>query len=150
MQKKTKTVAKPVEKKTTEVKATEVKKEEVKVDVKPAAVKAETTAAPAAKVAEEKKETEVKEAAPKAAAKKAPAKTEKAAAAKEKVVPEVFLQYSEQEASVAGIVEKVKAAYVAEGHRESSIKSVQVYVKPEEFAAYYVINAKVTGRVDLF
>ena len=39
---------------------------------------------------------------------------------------------------------------VADGHRASSIKSLQVYLKPEEFAAYYVINQKFAGRVDLF
>ena len=47
-------------------------------------------------------------------------------------------------------VEKAKAQFVAEGHRESSIKSLRVYLKPEDGAAYYVINDKIAGRVDLF
>ena len=51
---------------------------------------------------------------------------------------------------MAELVAKIKAEYVADGHRESSIKALQVYVKPQEWAAYYVINNKITGRMDLF
>lgn len=40
-----------------------------------------------------------------------------------------------------------QAAYVAEGHRASTIKKLSLYVKPEERKAYYVINEKVTGSV---
>lgn len=69
---------------------------------------------------------------------------------KEEVKPEVFIQYQSQEAVVADAIEKVKAEFVAGGHRASSIKSLQIYLKPEESAAYYVINQKVAGRVDLF
>ena len=87
----------------------------------------------------------VKEKKPSRAAKKAAAK-----AAKEELVPEVFIQYQGNEAIVADVIEKAKNEFVAEGHRASSIKSLQVYLKPEEFAAYYVINQKFAGRVDLF
>ena len=69
-------------------------------------------------------------------------------------VQEVFLQYSDdfgqKEANLDEVVARVKAAWVADGHRESSIKSLQVYVKPQEYKAYYVINGKVNGDVDLF
>ena len=47
-------------------------------------------------------------------------------------------------------VDRIKAEYVAQGHRASSIKSLKVYLKPEDNAAYYVINDKLAGRVDLF
>ena len=82
-------------------------------------------------------------------AKKATTKTTKKAV-KEELKPEVFIQYQGREAVVADAIEKAKEAYVAEGHRVSSIKSLQVYLKPEEYAAYYVINQKFAGRVDLF
>ena len=71
-------------------------------------------------------------------------------AAKEELKPEVFIQYQGNEAIVADVIEKAKNEFVADGHRASSIKSLQVYLKPEEFAAYYVINQKFAGRVDLF
>ena len=73
-----------------------------------------------------------------------------AKAAKEELKPEVFIQYQGNEAIVADVIEKAKNEFVADGHRASSIKSLQVYLKPEEFAAYYVINQKFAGRVDLF
>lgn len=41
------------------------------------------------------------------------------------------------------------AAYVAEGHRASAIKKLTIYLKPEERKAYYVINEKATGDIDL-
>lgn len=115
---------------------------------KTAAKTEESKAEPAKAVAAETKETvkPVKEKKPSRAAKKAAAK----AAAKEELVPEVFIQYQGNEAIVADVIEKAKNEFVADGHRASSIKSLQVYLKPEEFAAYYVINQKFAGRVDLF
>ncbi|MGN1157107.1 MAG: DUF6465 family protein [Agathobacter sp.] len=121
--------------KKTTTKATEVK--EVKVEApKAEAVKAE---------------------APKAEAKKAPAKkattTKKATTAKKetaKAETVITIQYQGNEVTVASVEEKVKAAFVAEGHKASTIKSLNIYVKPEEYAAYYVINGEYTGRVSLF
>lgn len=69
---------------------------------------------------------------------------------REEVKPEVFIQYQGNEAMVAEAIEKAKLAFVADGHRLSTIKTLQVYLKPEEYAAYYVINKKFAGRVDLF
>lgn len=78
------------------------------------------------------------------------AAAKKAAPKKEELKPEVFIQFQGQEAVVADVIEKAKKQFEAEGHRASSIKSIQVYLKPEEYAAYYVINQKHAGRVDLF
>ncbi len=119
-------------------KATEVKEvKEVKaVEAPKAEVKAEA-----------KKETAKKAPAKKAATttKKAPAK--KAAAKSETVIT---VQFQGNEVAIASVEDKVKAQFVAEGHKASSIKTLTIYVKPEEYSAYYVINGDVTGRVDLF
>lgn len=122
-------------------KAVEVKEvKEVKVEA-PVVEKA-----PAKKAAEKKEVVEKKEVAEKKApAKKAPAK--KAAAKAETVITLEFGDYS---AIMATVEEKVKAQYVAEGHKASSIKTLNIYVKPFENSAYYVVNGDVTGRVDLF
>lgn len=114
-----------------------------------------TTKVEEVKVVEAAKETVAKEVAAKEVAKKAPAKkapAKKAPAKKAEVKKEtvITIQFYGNEASVASIEEKVKAAFVAEGHKASSIKTLNVYVKPEEYSAYYVINEKYTGRVDLF
>ncbi len=81
---------------------------------------------------------------------KATKKTRAAKAAKAALKPEIFVQFQDKEGIVEDAVEKAKAQFVAEGHRESSIKSLRVYLKPEDGAAYYVINDKIAGRVDLF
>ena len=93
----------------------------------------------------------------KAPAKKTAAKTpakktaEKAPAKKTAATTKVMLQFQNQEVDVAKIEEKIKAQFVAEGHRLSAVKSLDIYVKPEEYKAYYVINdGKYTGGIDLF
>jgi len=62
---------------------------------------------------------------------------------------EVFVQFAGEEYAVGEVMEKAKAAYVAEGHRVSAIKSIRLYIKPEERKAYYVINEKAAGSIDL-
>lgn len=129
----------------TAAKAVETKVGEVKAE----AVKAETKVAAAVKAEAEK-------VAPVKVEKKKPgrkpgskAKTTKPAK-KEVSSPEIFIQYGPGESSVGAVVERIKAEYVEQGHRASSIKSLKVYLKPEDRSAYYVINDKVAGRVDLF
>ena len=76
--------------------------------------------------------------------------TKKATTAKKEATVDVFVQFAGNQALVASVEERVKAAYVAEGHRASSIKTLKIYIKAEENAAYYVINEDNVGRVDLF
>ncbi len=128
-------------KKTNETQTANV--EAVKTETK--ATKTTTKKAPAKKAAakETTKETVAKEtAAKKPAAKKATVKAEK--------VVETYVEFAGNQVLLSAVEARVKAAYVAEGHRESSIKTLKVYVKPEENAAYYVINDNNVGRVDLF
>ena len=121
-------------------KAVEVKEvKEVKVEA-PVVEKAPAKKAPAKKAVEKKEVAEKK-----APAKKAPAK--KAAAKAETVIT---LEFGDYTAIMATVEEKVKAQYVDDGHKASSIKTLNIYVKPFENSAYYVVNGDVTGRVDLF
>ena len=64
-------------------------------------------------------------------------------------VEEIYLQYGAQEWNVAERKERAAAADVAEGHRASGIRKLALYVKPEEGKAYFVINDKAKGDVDL-
>lgn len=139
-------------------------KTEVKTDKRTEAVEAPKTEAVKAaepKKAEPKKEEakkeEPKKEEPKKAesAKKSTGRPKKAAKDKIPMVPDVFVQYDDdpagtQEASINDVVAKVKALYVADGHRESSIKSLQIYLKPQDWKAYYVINGKIQGEIALF
>lgn len=119
--------------KKTETKAAEVKAPEVK----PAAeAKTVETKAEAPKKAAEPK----KAAAPKKAAEpKKPAAPKKAPVKKE-IKTSVFVQYLDKEVSTDELADKVKAAYAALGNKKTDIKTMEIYVKPEESAAYYVIN----------
>lgn len=126
----------------------------VKAEVK-TEIKTETTFPKAEEVKAEVK-AEVKEEAKKAPAKKEPAKKAPAKkatpvkAAKAEIKTALYVQFAGNEATEADIIDKVKAAYVAEGHKESAIKEINLYVKPEEYAVYYVINDKAIGKVNLF
>lgn len=123
----------------------------VKAEVK-TEIKTETTVPKAEEVKAEVK-AEVKEEAKKAPAKKEPAKkapAKKATPVKAEIKTALYVQFAGNEVTEADIIDKVKAAYVAEGHKESAIKEINLYVKPEEYAVYYVINDKAIGKVNLF
>ena len=81
---------------------------------------------------------------------KADGKQEKQTALKHEITPEVFLQYREYEVTMEAVTERVKSHYYAKGYKEGSIEDIQIYVKPEDFTAYYVINDGIVGKVNLF
>ena len=121
------------------VKEVEVKVEAVKAEPakeEKAEAKKSTTKKAAAKTETAKKETVKKETTKKSTTKKA-------------VEPAVVLQFGGQEVDMGTVIENAKKAFEAEGNKVSSIKEIQIYVKPEEYAAYYVING-VSGRINLF
>jgi len=103
---------------------------------KPVAVAKKPAKAVAAKKTTAKKETAKKETAPKAAK---TTKTVKASSQK------IVLQVKGNELDMESIVNRVKEAYVAEGHTASSIKNVAIYIKPEENMIYYVIDDYASG-----
>ncbi len=121
--------------------------EPVKKTRKPRAKKAETEAAPK-KTAAKKAEAEAapkKTAAKKTAVKKADApKAEKAPAARKTTAKKaadatVYIQFAGQEIAAKDILEAAKKAF-AEANKDVEIKTIELYVKPEEGAAYYVVN----------
>lgn len=134
---------------------------------KPAAKKApekETIlAAPAVKTVEAKEEkavektgktvekavkTEEKVEAPKEAAEKAAAK--KAPVKKPVVKETVYLQYLGKEIDKEDLVKEVKNIWTKElKNKAADLKSITLYLKPEENAAYYVINEETTGKIEL-
>ena len=74
------------------------------------------------------------------------ASTKKADADK---VEEIYVQFNGQEITTKDILEKVKQAHKDNGHRIGHIKSTQIYIKPEDGMAYYVINGKYKGEIPL-
>ena len=109
---------------------------EVKEAKAATATKTATTTKTAAKKAPTKKTTTAK-------------KTTTTKAAKEETVSRVFIQLGFTEIVVNDVVEKALNAYKQEGNKTKA-KDIKVYIKPEENAAYYVVNEKNAGRVDIF
>lgn len=109
-----------------------------------------TVAKTVAKAAADKKEAEKKAPAKKAAAKKTAAKkpaAKKSSAKKAEPKTNIVVEFYGRQIIAKDVVSACEAAYKAEN--KEAIKSIDVYVKPEDNAAYYVVNAKVSGKVDL-
>lgn len=70
--------------------------------------------------------------------------------AEQEIETEVILQYREYEVNMDDVTKRVKDHYLAKGYKEDSLENMQIYVKPEDFTAYYVINDSVAGKVNLF
>ena len=131
----------------------EVKKDAEKVveEVKQEADKA----ADEVKAVVEEGKAEVKKVA-KTAKAKAAKTTAKAKAAVDKTAkkvatgetaPVVYVQYQGDEEKVEDLVAAATAAFRAE-HSHTKVTGLKLYIKPEERAAYYVVNDKFAGRVD--
>ena len=60
--------------------------------------------------------------------------------------PEVYVELGDKQFNITDIVERAKADYRTT--HKVGVQSCKIYVKPEERAAYYVIN-KVSGKLDL-
>lgn len=114
----------------------ETVKEAPKAEVKAEAVKAEAPKA--------EKKAEVKAAPKKRGPKPKTEKTEK-----KEAVQNVYVQFAGKEILTADLAAQVTEKWVALGHRASSIKELNLYVKPEDSAAYYVINGKESGKIEL-
>ncbi len=61
---------------------------------------------------------------------------------------ELFIEHNGIQASANDIAKRVKADYAArEG--AADIKTLNIYVKPEDNAAYYVVNGDIEGKMEL-
>lgn len=144
-------------------KAADTAKKEVKADKAADTAKKETKATktttakkeekPVAKKATAKKAVEKTE--EKATAKKTAAKKDTKPAAKKttakkettKAENKIFVQFSGLEFDTAKIEADVKADYMAKNNKKT-MKSVSIYIKPEDMKAYYVIDG-IIGDVAL-
>lgn len=142
-------------KKTTTKKATTSKATVKKAEVAEPVVEAKVETVKTEPVAEVKvAEPVVEEAsAKKAPAKKTPAKktTTKKATAKKAVEPVVdfFVEFNGHKEPCATIIENVKKSFLAE-NEGVEITSIKVYVKPQENAAYCVVNETSEFRMDVY
>ncbi|HIY16408.1 MAG TPA: hypothetical protein H9839_03660 [Candidatus Intestinimonas stercorigallinarum] len=126
----------------TEKTATAAKAEKAAATAKAKAEKAAAAAAAKAEKAAAAAAAKAEKAAAAAAAKaeKAPAVRKRAAAKKTEV--KLYVQYQGKQISQEEAVEAVKAAWNGE-----AIQTLELYVKPEDGAIYYVVNGTESGKV---
>ncbi|MEZ3477041.1 MAG: hypothetical protein K1W08_00335 [Lachnospiraceae bacterium] len=60
------------------------------------------------------------------------------------------LQYRDRETDMKDIAKRVTEDYVKRGNDASKIGLIQVYLKPTDYTAYYVINNSYEGKIPLF
>ncbi len=60
----------------------------------------------------------------------------------------LFVEFNGNKVEDKTIVAAVKKEWTEAGHKVGEIKSMDLYVKPEEAAVYYVINETETGKVN--
>lgn len=100
-------------------------------------------------VVEDAKESVIKSAKPVVKSAKEKAKKVKKAVDNKIFEHEVIVQYQGRSIYAKDLNEKALEDFVANGGKKEEVKQVQLYVKPEDNACYYVINNKITGKVDL-
>lgn len=67
-----------------------------------------------------------------------------------KIKQQMFLQFNEQEVELSQVEANVKKDWKEAGKKLTEIESLDIYIKPQEAKAYYVVNKAVEGKVDLF
>ena len=61
----------------------------------------------------------------------------------------VYVQYGDKEVVAKDVLEAAKADFKANPETKGTVRSIKVYIKPEDNAAYYVVNDKFEGKIDL-
>lgn len=67
------------------------------------------------------------------------------------MVTEIFIQYGDKEISIHDqVMERIHEIWTKDmGNPDEDMKELKVYVKPEDDAAYFVINGDITGSFGL-
>ncbi|MEF9945424.1 MAG: DUF6465 family protein [Lachnospiraceae bacterium] len=129
-------VGQAVEKKAVEVKTSAEEK------IETAKTKVETAKAEVTEVAKVVKS----EVAKKAPVKKAPVRK---TAAKKEVKTTLIVEYAGRQIDEKEMIAAVKKVWTKSGNKVGEIKTIELYVKPEDSAVYFVINGSETGRADI-
>lgn len=67
-----------------------------------------------------------------------------------KLQKEVVLQYMEMESRLDDIEKRIYDNYQQQGGDPAAVEKLQIYIKPQDFAVYYVINDTHFGKVAIF
>lgn len=61
----------------------------------------------------------------------------------------LFIEYAGNQVNDRELITAVKNAWTDTGRKINEITSMDLYIKPEESAVYYVINQTESGKVNL-
>ena len=60
----------------------------------------------------------------------------------------MFVEYQGKQVEDKAILASVKKAWTEAGNKVGDMKTVELYIKPEENSVYYVVNGTETGKVE--
>lgn len=61
----------------------------------------------------------------------------------------LFVEYGQNKIEDKELVAKTKELWTNAGNKIKDIKTLNLYVKPEEDAVYYVVNDEFTGKISM-
>ena len=59
-----------------------------------------------------------------------------------------FVEYNGKQVEEKELIASVKKVWVEAGNKVGDIKTLDLYIKPEEASVYYVINEKESGSIE--
>ena len=60
----------------------------------------------------------------------------------------IFVEYAGKQVEDKAIITAVKQLWAESGHKVGDLKTLELYIKPEDASVYYVINGTETGKVE--
>jgi hypothetical protein len=66
-----------------------------------------------------------------------------------KINQQMILQFNGREFDLGAVEANVKKNWKDSGKKLSEIVDLDIYVKPEEAAVYYVVNKEIEGKIEL-
>lgn len=61
----------------------------------------------------------------------------------------LYVEYQDRQVEDKALITQIKNLWANSGNKIKDIKTLKIYIKPEENAAYYVINDDFTGNIQL-
>lgn len=61
----------------------------------------------------------------------------------------MYIEYQGKQLAEKEIIAKAKRIWVDNGNKASELKTLKLYIKPEENTAYYVLNDEISGGFPL-
>lgn len=122
-----------------------VKKQETTAKTKATPVKAEPAKVTPAKATPVKEN--VVEAAPVKVSTTQKKPSAKKAVAKKEIKVKTVVEYFGRQVEEKDVIASVKKAWTKSGKKIGDIKTIELYIKPEEETVYYVVNETETGSV---